>query len=63
MGRAVYPFGTALPVHRTGDTPGVPNDRQGPTISKTSALKVDNGITAKDRKKLAEGLSALLADT
>lgn len=26
-------------------------------------MKVDNGIIAKDRKKLAEGLSALLADT
>ena len=26
-------------------------------------MKVDNGIVAKDRKKLAEGLSALLADT
>jgi starvation-inducible DNA-binding protein len=26
-------------------------------------MKVDNGISAKDRKKLADGLSALLADT
>ncbi len=32
-------------------------------MSKTPALKVDNGISAKDRKKLADGLSALLADT
>jgi starvation-inducible DNA-binding protein len=32
-------------------------------MSKTPALKVDNGINAKDRKKLADGLSALLADT
>jgi starvation-inducible DNA-binding protein len=26
-------------------------------------MKVDNGISAKDRKKVADGLSALLADT
>lgn len=32
-------------------------------MSKTAALKVDNGIAAKDRKKIADGLSALLADT
>jgi len=32
-------------------------------MSKTPALKVDNGINTKDRKKLADGLSALLADT
>lgn len=32
-------------------------------MSKTTVLKVDNGIAAKDRKKLADGLSALLGDT
>ncbi|GIX38381.1 MAG: DNA starvation/stationary phase protection protein [Silanimonas sp.] len=32
-------------------------------MAKSSTPKVDNGITAKDRRKLAEGLSALLADS
>jgi starvation-inducible DNA-binding protein len=32
-------------------------------MAKTAAPKVDNGITAKDRKKLADGLSSLLGDT
>ena len=32
-------------------------------MSKSTALKIDNGISAKDRKKLADGRAALLADT
>lgn len=32
-------------------------------MARSSTPKVDNGITAKDRRKLAEGLSALLADS
>ncbi len=32
-------------------------------MSKSPALRIDNGIDAKNRKKLADGLAALLADT
>lgn len=32
-------------------------------MTKPASPRVDNGITAKDRRKLAEGLSALLADS
>ena len=32
-------------------------------MTKPASPRVDNGIAAKDRKKLAEGLSALLADS
>ena len=32
-------------------------------MSKSTATRIDNGISAKDRKKLADGLAALLADT
>lgn len=31
--------------------------------SKTSSVRIDIGISEKDRKKIAEGLSALLADS